>query len=124
MKDTIVKIYKAGTFYNVYGEAGLILYYLLGYKFVEPKMAVGFPVSALAKVIHTLEDENISYAIYEHNKVVSEHKGISKNFLKVIKKAREQLDIEKRVNILRDKINSFSLDKLEKIIEQIENETS
>lgn len=123
MKDTKVAIYKSGTFYNVYGDGGLILYILLGYKYVEPKCCVGFPTSAFSKVISTLEKEKISYVVYEKNNVVAEYKGISKNYCKLIKEATKKLDIERRMNRLWVKINNLSNDELEKIIELIEDAT-
>ena len=49
-----LKLYKNGKFYNAYGDDGIIIHYLLGYKYLEYKNSVGFPVSAYNKVITKL----------------------------------------------------------------------
>ena len=46
----VVRLYKSGKFYNVFGDDGLILHELLGYKYIEYKNSVGFPESAINKV--------------------------------------------------------------------------
>ena len=121
MKENRIEIYKSGTFFNVYGDAGLILYILLGYKYIEPKKSVGFPASALSKVINALENAKVSYIIYDKSNIIGEYKGINKNYKKYITEALKNLEIEKRLNRLNEIINNMSLKELEKIIEIIEN---
>lgn len=60
-----ISIYKSGKFYNAFNDDGIILHYLLGYKYLEHKKSIGFPESALNKVKTTLENEKISYKIYD-----------------------------------------------------------
>ncbi len=121
MKENRVEIYKSGTFFNVYGDSGLILYILLGYKYIEPKKSVGFPASALSKVMNALENAQISYIIYDKSTIIGEYKGINKNYKKYINDALKNLEIEKRLNRLTEIINKMSLKELEKLIETIEN---
>lgn len=121
MKENRVEIYKSGTFFNVYGDGGLILYALLGYKYIEPKKTVGFPASALSKVRNALENSHISYIVYDKSTILGEYKGINKNYKKYINEALKSLEIEKRLNRLTEIINQMSLKELEKLIEIIEN---
>lgn len=121
MEKNTIFLYKAGKFYNAFGDHGLILHSLFGYKYVEYRGSVGFPESAFNKVIGGLQNEKISYKVYEKEMMVSEFKGIDKNYKNVLKKSLSDYDLEKRMNRIKEKINSLSLEKLEKIIEGIED---
>ena len=123
MDKNKVVMYKSGKFYNAYGDNGIILHKLLGYKFVSYKNSVGFPESAIGKVKAVLEKERISYVIYEKNTFVSDYKGINKNYNKVLKESLKNLEMEERLNRLQSKIDNFTLDDLEKVIEGIEDGT-
>ena len=57
-KNSIV-LYKSGKFYNAYGDNGIILHKLLGYKFVNYKNSAGFPESAINKVKAVFEKERM-----------------------------------------------------------------
>jgi len=56
-----VVLRKNGGFMCVHGEDVYILYYLLNYKIIGDKL--GFPNSALNKVVNLLEDNHISYEV-------------------------------------------------------------
>ena len=95
---------------------------LLGYKYVVSSNSVGFPLSALSKVQSKLDDEKISYEIFEKDKLIEKSNGIAKNYKKILKKAIDNMDIEVRINKLREKINSFDEEKLKEILLILENE--
>ena len=57
-------MYKSGNFYNAFNDDGIILHFLLGYKYVNYKKCGGFPASAYQKVTQKLENEKISYITY------------------------------------------------------------
>ena len=116
-----LSLYKSGNFYNAFNNDGIILHFLLGYKYISYKRCTGFPVAAYSKVIQTLENEKINYKIYEKDKLLKEYKGISKNYSIVLKKAINKLDIETRMNLVKEKIDSYSNEKLERLIGVIEN---
>lgn len=42
MKNSCVSLYKTGIFFNAYGDDGIILHHLVGYKYLKPKNSVGF----------------------------------------------------------------------------------
>ncbi len=118
-----VRLYKSGKFYNVFGDEGMILHELLGYKYIEYKNSVGFPESAINKVKSKLESVNISYSIYEKDNLLEEHKGIDKNYKIVLSKALKNYDIEKRLTRLKSKINNLSTEELERVIDSLEDKS-
>ena len=121
-KNSIV-LYKSGKFYNAYGDNGIILHKLLGYKFVSYKNSAGFPESAIGKVKAVLEKEKLSYVIYEKNTFICDYKGVSKNYNRILKESLKNLEMEERLSRLQSKIDNFTLDDLEKVIEGIEDGT-
>ena len=118
-----VRLYKSGKFYNAFGDEGMILHELLGYKYIEYKNSVGFPESAINKVKGKLDSVNISYSIYEKDNLLEEHKGIDKNYKIVLSKALKNYDIEKRLTILKSKINNLSTEELERVIDSLEDKS-
>lgn len=123
MKKSCVVLYKAGKFYSAFGDNGVIIHNLMGYKFVEHKNSAGFPESAIAKVKNILEQEKLSYKIYEKDTLLEEHKGVTKAYNNVLKTSLTKLEMENRLNRLQDKLENFSLDDLEKVVEGMENAT-
>lgn len=121
MNKNYVSLYKSGKFYNAFGVDGLILHHLIGYKFVEYKQSVGFPESAFGKVKSLLDDVDISYKVYDKDILIEEKKGNNKKYNKVLSEALKKYDLEKRLIRIKDKINNFSAEDLEKIIEGIES---
>ena len=120
-KKKYVALYKSGKFYNAYGDDAVIIFYLMGYKYSLPKKSAGFPESALTKVKVALETNNIAYKIYHKNELVEDAKGIDKQYTEVIKKGLKKLEMEVRLKDLYDKLDKFSLEQLERIVEGIED---
>ena len=118
-----VRLYKSGKFYNAFGDEGMILHELLGYKYIEYKNSVGFPESAINKVKSKLESVNISYKKKKKNNLLEEHKGIDKNYKIVLSKALKNYDIEKRLTRLKSKINNLSTEELERVIDSLEDKS-
>ncbi len=120
----VIEIYKSGKFYNVFGDDGIIIHELIGYKYLEYKKQVGFPESALNKVINVLESKKISYKVYGKSKeeLLREFKGIDKRYKENLMNALKNYDMEKRLERLKNKINSLDIEQLEQIIGALENE--
>lgn len=116
-----IKLYKSGKFYNAFGDDGIILHELMGYKYIEHKKLVGYPEVAHNKVLNILESEKVPYVVYDKDDVKNEYKGIVKNYNNILKKALQNLEMEKRLERLKKRINNFSLEELEKLVEDIEN---
>ena len=122
-KDKTLQLYKIGKFYNIYGDGAIILNYLFGYKIlIDGK--VGFPESALIKVINTIEDKKIDYQIInkDGNDVIKKY-GNFNSYNKILKQALEYRNIKSRVEHSQELINNVSdITILEKIIGVIEEE--
>ena len=121
MNKNYVSLYKSGKFYNAFGDDGLILHYLIGYKFLEYKQSVGFPESAFGKVKSILDNDDISYKVYDKDILLEDKKGVNKKYNTVLSKVLKKYDLEKRLKRIKEKINHFSIEDLEKIIEGIES---
>ena len=120
MSKNYVSLYKSGKFYNAFGDDGLIVHYLVDYKFVEYKQSVGFPESAFGKVKSILDKENMSYKVYDKDMLLESKKGIDKKYKVILKEVLKNYELEQRLIRIRNKINDFSTDELEKIIEGID----
>lgn len=124
MRD-YVEIRKSGKFYNTFGDDAIILHYLLGYKVVKDKGGVGFPESAYNKVINALEENEVSYQVYEKDALIIENNFKKLNSYKSIKKkGLNNLSVEERFNKIFNKINSLSGEELENILKVIEDAIS
>ena len=121
MSNNVIKLYKVGKFYNAYKEDGFIIHELMGYKYLEYKQSVGFPESAFAKVRQKLEDEQISYEVYEKNNIISSFKGINKNYQRILKKATNNIGVQARIDKVKDIIDNLSNEEIEHLIEAIED---
>lgn len=120
-ENNFVALYKSGNFYNAYGDDAIILHHIMGYKYSSIKKSAGFPISALSKVKASLEIAKIPYKIYEKKELLEEVKGIIKEYKNAIKEGIKKLDMEDRLKDLNDKLDNFSLEDLEKVVEGIEN---
>lgn len=123
MDENSIVLYKSGKFYNAYGDNGIILHKLLGYKFVSYKNSAGFPESAINKVKSVLEKEKLSYVIYEKNTFICDYKCVSKNYNRILKESLKNLEMEERLSRLQSKLDNFTLDDLEKVVAGIEDGT-
>lgn len=125
IKRELVELRKSGKFYNSFGDDAIILHYLTGYKIVKEKGGVGFPETAYNKVINALEDAEVSYKVYEKDNLLAE-KDFKKinSYKKLLKKGTNELGVEERFNKIETKIRSLNEDKLDYILEVIENAIS
>ena len=67
-------------------------------------------------ILHTL----LGYKYVD--KLCETYKGLSKNYDKMAKESVKKLEIEMRIQRLKEKINSYTPKELEAIIECLENE--
>ncbi len=121
MTKKYISLFKSGKFYNAFGDDGIIIHFLLGYKYTEYKHSVGFPESAYNKVINKLQMEKISYKVFQKENLLDEYKGVSGVYTMLLKNGLKHFDMEKRVERLKENIESLSLDELEKIVERLED---
>ena len=115
--DKELKIYKIGNFYNCYGDNGVLLHYLMGYKFVESRNSCSYPSSAYNKVNSILQIKRISYVIYAKDKVIDSYRGISNKYLEVMDKAKERYRIEQVMG--KYKLNSYTIDEIMEVMDKL-----
>ena len=122
LKKKEIELRKSGKFYNSFGDDAIIIHYLLGYKIVKEKGGVGFPESAFNKVINILENEEISYIVYEKDKIVEEKdfKRIN-NYDCILKKGLKVISGEERFDKIEKKIRDLNLKELDRVLEVIED---
>ena len=112
----VIKIRKSGTFYNVFDDDCYILNSLLGYQIKNSK--VGFPSSALSKVINILEENKINYEIVGEDKVMN-FKNLNK-YEKVLKIAKEKYARNTYYSNIMERLEKASPNKLDEILLTIE----
>ena len=113
-----IKIRKSGTFYVVFDDDCYILYLLLDYKIINNK--VGFPKSALTKVINYLEDKKINYEVIGEKDVIANFRNANK-YDKFMKLGKEKYEKNIHFQDIMEKIKKASPTKIEKILLTIED---
>lgn len=95
---------------------------VIGYKIlIDGK--VGFPESALIKVINTIKDKKIDYQIINKEKDVIKKCGNFNSYNKVLNQALEYRNFKSRIERIQELINNVNdITILERIIGVIENE--
>ena len=116
--EDVVEIRKSGKFYNTFGNDAIVIHYLLNYKIVKEKGGVGFPETAFNKVIKALEDNEVSYKIYEKNEITQEHD------FKKLNNGKNNLSVEERVEKVLKKVNELNNRELDKLLKVIEDAIS
>ncbi len=82
---TLIVRQTSGIFFETYDNDAIILNYLFNYK-ITGSNRVGFPNTALSKVINTLENKKIDYSLYYLNGLKEEHHTKPNNYDKVLNK--------------------------------------
>ena len=97
-----LEIYKNGNFLNAYEENAIILHKLFNYKVIESdnhKYKCGFPLTQYNKIINGLQDNKISYIVYDKENILED-----KDYLKYCKKViEEKLNKEYKLELNKNK---------------------
>ncbi len=121
---TLIIRQSSGIFYEVNDNDAIILNYLFNYK-ITGSNRVGFPNTALSKVLNTLEKDNIDYILYYINGTKDEYHKVPNNYNKVLTLALSNYDFNNKIKDITSKINkldNIKLNNLLKIIEDYLNE--
>ena len=114
-----VVLRKNGGFYLCFDNDVIIIAYLFGYKIVNGR--VGFSINSLNKITNLLENNCINYSIKENLEEVNKKSFGKKNKYKFyLEKGKNKIYLDKRVNAIMDKINNLEYDKLNKLLDVIE----
>lgn len=119
IKNYLIIYKNKGKFYNAYDVDAYILNDLFGYKVLDGKKA-GFPDNAFNKIENKINDLKISFQIIENGKdpVVKDYKKTN-TYQKYYNKALDNMNIDSKLKILEKEIYNLPSDKLDKLIEVI-----
>lgn len=118
MNNTVV-LRKSGGFYICFDNDAIILSYLCNYKISNGR--VGFSINTINKVTNLLIDNNINYIIKENNNDTEKKKFGKKNKYKyILDKGKKKIDIDYRINGIKDKINNMNEEDINNLLNLIE----
>lgn len=118
-----IKLYKNdGKFITCYNDDAYILHSIFGYKLVgEGKNdKLGFPSTVIDKIIEKLDSLSINYEIY-YKKELESSKDFKKknNYQKYLEQGLLQVEIDKKVDLIKYKLSRLDLKDVNKELEKI-----
>lgn len=114
--DTYILFIKKGNFYYCYKKDAYIIHYLLRYKIIDE--VVAFPLNAIDKVLNILYENDLSIIIYD-GIILDKIYGDSNKYNQIYTKSLEYSNKEKIINKINDKIKSYTLEELLKLVSTI-----
>lgn len=125
MNRNILRLCKNdGKFVLSYNDDAYILHSIFNYKLVREgtKDKCGFPSTIIDKIIEKLEELNISYEIYYKNTLESIKDYKKKNtYEKHLKDALIQVEIDKKIDLIKYKLSRLPLENVNKQLETMLN---
>lgn len=125
MNRNILRLCKNdGKFVLAYNDDAYILHSIFNYKLVREgsKDKCGFPSTIIDKIIEKLEELNISYEIYYKNTLESIKDYKKKNtYEKHLKDALIQVEIDKKIDLIKYKLSRLPLENVNKQLETMLN---
>lgn len=125
MNKNILRLCKNdGKFVLAYNDDAYILHSIFNYKLVREgtKDKCGFPSTIIDKIIEKLEELNISYEIYYKNTLESIKDYKKKNtYEKHLKDALIQVEIDKKIDLIKYKLSRLPLENVNKQLETMLN---
>ena len=118
-----IELYKNdGKFITCYNDDAYILHSIFGYKLVgEGKNdKLGFPSTVIDKIIDKLDSLSINYEIY-YKKELESSKDFKKknNYQKYLEQGLLQVEIDKKVDLIKYKLSRLDLKDINKELEKI-----
>ena len=118
-----IELYKNdGKFITCYNDDAYILHSIFGYKLVgEGKNdKLGFPSTVIDKIIEKLDSLSINYEIY-YKKELESSKDFKKknNYQKYLEQGLLQVEIDKKVDLIKYKLSRLDLKDVNKELEKI-----
>lgn len=124
----LLKLYRNdGKFVNSFNDDAYILHSVFNYKLVSEGIneKCGFPSTVLDKITKKLEDLNISYEIYYKKELENSIDYKKKNkYQEYLKQALLQVEIDKKVDLIKYKLSRLSREDVNKELEKILNTLS
>lgn len=118
-----IELYKNdGKFITCYNDDAYILHSIFGYKLVvEGKNdKLGFPSTVIDIIIDKLDSLSINYEIYYKKKLESSKDFKKKNnYQKYLEQGLLQVEIDKKVDLIKYKLSRLDLKEVNKELEKI-----
>ena len=117
-----LRIRKSGLFYETFDEDALIMHYLFNYKLIDER--VSFPTNSLAKILNTLNEQEIDYLVIGGPERIKNEFGESNSYLKILQKAENKREAEDRLNELLPKLEILDKVTLDSVLTEFETKVS
>jgi len=119
VKECVV-IRRSGGFYNVFEDDAIIVSYITGYKIVGGRC--GFPLKSLGKIVNLLDDNKVNYVVRESMKDIMKNNYKKNNkYSKILDRGKKKINVDYRVNMIMNMINELSYDRLNSLLDVIED---
>ena len=117
-----LRIRKSGLFYETFDEDALIMHYLFNYKLIDER--VSFPTNSLAKILNTLNEQEIDYLVIGGPERIKNEFGESNSYLKILQKAENKREAEDRLNGLLPKLEILYKVTLDSVLTEFERKVA
>lgn len=118
-----IELYKNdGKFITCYNDDAYILHSIFGYKLVREGKndKLGFPSTVIDIIIDKLDSLSINYEIYYKKKLESSKDFKKKNnYQKYLEQGLLQVEIDKKVDLIKYKLSRLDLKEVNKELEKI-----
>ena len=118
-----LEIYKNGNFLNAYEENAIILHKLFNYKVIESdkhKYKCGLPQTQYNKVINGLQDNKISYIVYDKETIYEEKDYHNlNNYDKEYKNAMKKIELDTKADMVYNKVIKLNDKELEEFLDKM-----
>lgn len=117
-----LRIRKSVLFYETFDEDALIMHYLFNYKLIDER--VSFPTNSLAKILNTLNEQEIDYLVIGGPERIKNEFGESNSYLKILQKAENKREAEDRLNGLLPKLEILDKVTLDSVLTEFETKVA
>lgn len=117
-----LRIRKSGLFYEIFDEDALIMHYLFNYKLIDER--VSFPTNSLAKIINTLNEQEIDYLVIGGPERIKNEFGEGNRYLEILQKAENKREAEDRLNELLPKLEILDKVTLDSVLTEFETKVA
>ena len=117
-----LRIRKSGLFYETFDEDALIMHYLFNYKLIDERGS--FPTNSLAKILNTLNEQEIDYLVIGGPERIKNEFGESNSYLKILQKAENKREAEDRLNELLPKLEILDKVTLDSVLTEFETKVA
>jgi len=120
-ENTILKLkVEKGKFIHIYDNNAIVMHYVFGYMLNvrNGSYKCGFVKESLESVVNRLDDLCISYEIFQDKNItLKKDFGIDNKYLTYYNYGIKQLEIDKKIELLIQKMNCLNVDLESKLLD-------